>query len=114
LKFYPLQIGRQCPWQHTKEELEIITKELEKESNPFSLDKACPHIVRAFKLFCRALFGKQHPLAHPNKGLTQCTILYYVCDQTHSVRLTIVMQNLDYEFFWFPKMQYDIEDVLQA
>jgi len=60
-----LQIGPQCPWEHTKEELEII---IEKESEPFSLDKACPRIVRAFKLFCKTLFGKQHPLAHPNKG----------------------------------------------
>jgi hypothetical protein len=86
--------------------LEIITKELEKESKPFSLDKACLHIVRTFKLFCKALFGKQHPLAHPNKGLTQCTLLYYACDQTHSVKLTIAMQNvINYGIFWFPKMQ---------
>jgi hypothetical protein len=47
--------------------LEIITKELEKESKPFPLDKACSHIVRAFKKNYRALFGKQHPWAHPNK-----------------------------------------------
>ncbi len=61
------------------------------------------------------MFGKQHPLAHPNKGLTQCTPLYYACDQTHFVRLTIAMQNvINYEILWFPKMQYDIKDVLQA
>jgi len=95
--------------------LQIIIEELEKESKFFSLDKACLHIVRTFKLFCRALFGKQHPLAHLNKGLTQCTLLYYACDQTHSVRLTIAMQNvINYITFWFPEMQYNIEDVLQA
>jgi hypothetical protein len=95
--------------------LEIITEELEKESKPFSLDKACSHIVRTFKLLCKALFGKLHPLAHPNKGLTQCTLLYYACDQTHSTKLTIAMQNvINYGIVWFPKMQYNIEDVLQA
>jgi hypothetical protein len=56
-----LQTGPYCPWQHTKEELEIIIEELEKESKPLSLNKACPHIVRAFKLFYKTLFGKQHP-----------------------------------------------------
>jgi hypothetical protein len=81
-----LQNGFQCPWEHTKEGLEIIIEELEKELKPFSLDKACRHIVRAFKLFCKTLFGRQHPLAHPNKGLTQRTILHYVHEQTHSMR----------------------------
>jgi hypothetical protein len=51
--------------------LEIITKELEKELEPFSLNYACPHIVKVFKKNYRALFGRQHPLAHLNKGLTQ-------------------------------------------
>jgi len=89
LNRYHLQNGFQCPWEHTKEGLEIIIEELEKELKPFSLDKACRHIVRAFKLFCKALFGRQHPLAHPNKGLTQHTILHYVHEQTHFMRLTI-------------------------
>ncbi len=64
---------------------------LEKELKPFSLDKTCSHIVRAFKKICRTLFGKQHPLAHPNKGLTQCTILHYARDQTHFMKLTIAI-----------------------
>jgi len=115
LKRYPLQIGLQCQCQHTKKELEIITEELEKESKPLSLNKACSHIIRTFKLFCRTLFSKQNPLAHPSKGLTQCTILYYAYDQTHSMKLTIVMQNvINYGILWFPNMQYGIEDVLQA
>jgi hypothetical protein len=84
-----LQIGPQCPWEHIKEELEIITKELEKELETFSLDEACQHIVRAFKLFYKTMFGRQHPLAHPNKGLTQCTIFHYDHEQTHSMRLII-------------------------
>jgi hypothetical protein len=42
-------------------------------------------------------------------------ILYYACDQTHFVRLTIAMQDvIDYKILWFPKMEYNIEDVLQA
>jgi hypothetical protein len=94
--------------------LEIIIEELEKKSKPFSLVYACPHIVKTFKFFCRILFGKQYS-AHPNKGLTQCTLLYYACDQTHFVRLTIAMQNvINYGILWFPKMQYGIKDVLQA
>jgi hypothetical protein len=58
LKPYPLQIGPHCSWECIKGELEIIIEELEKELKPFSLDKACPHIVRAFKLFYKALFGR--------------------------------------------------------
>jgi len=61
------------------------------------------------------LFGKQHPLAHPNKGLTQRTILHYVRDQTDPMKLTIVVQDVvDYKILWFPKMQYGVEDVLQV
>jgi hypothetical protein len=42
-------------------------------------------------------------------------ILYYACDQTHFVRLTINMQDIiDYKIFWFSKMEYNIKDVLQA
>jgi hypothetical protein len=31
LKQYPLQTGLQCPWEHTKEELESIIEKLENE-----------------------------------------------------------------------------------
>jgi len=77
LKPYPLQVGPHYSWECIKGELEIIIEELEKELKPFSLDKASPHIVRVFKLFYKALFGRQHPLTHPNKGLTQHTIFHY-------------------------------------
>ncbi|KAH9556486.1 hypothetical protein CY35_07G030600 [Sphagnum magellanicum] len=43
LKQHPLPSGPQCPWVHTKELQDIIT-ELEKESEPFSLENECPHV----------------------------------------------------------------------
>jgi hypothetical protein len=31
------------------------------------------------------------------------------------MKLTIVMHDvIDYEILWYPKMQYDVEDVLQV
>lgn len=106
LKQHPLPSGPQCPWVHTKEELQDIITELEKESEPFSLENECPHIVRAFKLFCRSSFGRLHPLAHPHHGLTDHTILHYCHEQGHSVRLAIAVQDvIDYGFLWFLKMQ---------
>jgi hypothetical protein len=71
--------------------IEIIIEKLENKLDSFSLDKACPHIVRTFKLFHKILFDKQLHLAHPNKGLTQRTIFHNAHKQTHYVRLTIVM-----------------------
>jgi hypothetical protein len=63
--------------------IEIIIEKLEKKLEPFSLDKACPHIVRAFKFFNKTLFDKQHHLAHPNKGLTQHIIFHYAHKHNH-------------------------------
>jgi len=64
LKRYPLQISLQCPWLHTKEELQNILAKLQNENDPFSLEMECPHMIKALKLFCRATFGRLHPLAH--------------------------------------------------
>jgi hypothetical protein len=73
------------------------------------------HIVQAFNFFCRSTFGHLHPLVHPNKGLTHCTILHYFQEQGHSVKLTIVTQDvINYIFIWFPKLKDSLEDVVQC
>ncbi len=78
------------------------------------MDK-CLHIVQAFKLFCRSIFGHLHPLVHPNKGLTHCTLLHYSQEQGHSVKLTIVIQDImNYKFLWFPKLEDSLENVAQC
>jgi hypothetical protein len=42
-------------------------------------------------------------------------ILYYACDQTYFVTLTINMQDvINNKILWFPKMEYNIKDVFQA
>jgi hypothetical protein len=40
-----------------------------------SLQKECPHIIKALKKNCQNTFGRLHPLVHPNKGLSPHTIL---------------------------------------
>jgi hypothetical protein len=52
----------QCPWHHTKQELQDILAKLKKEIEHFSLECECPHIVRAFKMFCKPLYGRCPPL----------------------------------------------------
>jgi hypothetical protein len=79
------------------------------------LDIECLHIVRTFKLFCRFTFGRLHPLAHANKGLTLCNILHYCHEQRHFIRLTIVVQDvLDFDFLRFPKLRQCHEDIIQC
>jgi len=51
--------------------------EMDKESHPLSLNMECPHIIRTFKLFYKRTFGKLHPLAHANIGLTHHNIVHY-------------------------------------
>jgi hypothetical protein len=77
--------------------------EMDKELHPLSFNMECLHIICAFKLFCRSTFGKLHPLAHANIGLTHHNIFHYCWDQSYYVRLTITIQDiLDYRFVWFP------------
>jgi hypothetical protein len=58
---------------------------MEKESQQLVVDTKCPHIVWAFKLFCKSTLGRLHPLAHANKGLTLHNILHYYREQRHFV-----------------------------
>jgi hypothetical protein len=44
-KRHPMASSPQCPWYHTKQELHDILAKLEKETEPFSLECECPHIV---------------------------------------------------------------------
>jgi hypothetical protein len=56
-----------------------------------------------------------HPLAHPIDGLTKRNILHFACDMAHSVRRTVVVQDLvDYDFAWFPKIHQSHEDVFSS
>jgi hypothetical protein len=88
---------------------------VEKESQHLTLDTKCLHIVRTFKLFCKSTFGRLHPLAHANKGLTLCNILHYYHEQGHFVRLTIVVQDvLNFGFLWFPKLHQYHKDIAQC
>ncbi len=112
LKLFPVQVGPQCPWRHTKEELQNIMLEMDKESHPLSPNMECPHIICTFKLFCRCNFGRLHPLVRANTRFTHHNILHYCQDQSHSVKLTITIQDiLDYNFLWFPKQWQYIEEV---
>lgn len=112
LKHYPLQIGPQCPWLYTKEKLQNILVELQNESDPFSLEMECPHIIRALKLFCRVAFGRLHPLVHLTCGLTQRNILHYCRELGHSIHLIIIVQDVvDYDFAWFPKIHECTKDL---
>jgi hypothetical protein len=96
-------------------ELQIIMLEMDKELHPLSLNMECPHIIRAFKLFCKRTFGKLHPLANANIGLTHHSIVHCYWDQSHYVWLTIVVQDiLDYKFLWFPKQWQCIEEIKQC
>ncbi len=73
------------------------------------------HIVQTFKLFCKSTFGRLHPLAHANKGLTLRNILHYCREQGDSIRLTIAVQDvLDFGFLWFPKLRSCHEDITQC
>jgi hypothetical protein len=45
LKQHLVALGPQCPWYHTKQELQDILVKLEKETKPFSLECECRHIV---------------------------------------------------------------------
>lgn len=51
LKRHPLQVGFQCPWEHTPQELQNILAELENEYHPFSLQKECMHIIKGIQDF---------------------------------------------------------------
>jgi len=50
--------------------------------------------IQAFKLFFISTFGRLHPLAHTNKGLTFHNILHFNCVQKHSMKLTIIVQDV--------------------
>ncbi len=80
VKTFALDSSTQCPWEHTKAELQNIIIEVEKESQELTLDTECPHIVKSFIFFCRYTFGRLHPLVHANKGLTLRNILHYYCE----------------------------------
>ncbi len=108
--------GPRYLWEPIEKELQTIMLEMDKESHPLSLNIECPHIIYAFKLFCRSTFGRLHPLAHANTGLTHRNILHYYRDQSHSIRLTIAVQDiLDYKLIlWFPKQWQGIEEIKQC
>jgi hypothetical protein len=98
-----------------KEELQNILEKLQNESNFFSLERECPHIIKAPKMFCSTTFGRLHPLAHPTCGLTQQNILHYYHELGHSIRLTIAIHDvIDYSFMWFPKIHACTEDLQEC
>jgi hypothetical protein len=98
-----------------KEELKTIVLKMDKELHPLSLNMECLHIICVFKLFCRSTFGRLHPLTHVNMGLIHYNILHYYWNQSHSIRLTIVIEDiLDYNFLWFPKESQCIEEIKQC
>ncbi len=76
VKTFPLDSSIQCPWEHTKAELQNIITKVEKESQGLTLHTKCSHIVKPFIFFCRSTFGRLHPLVHANKELTLHNILH--------------------------------------
>jgi hypothetical protein len=97
-----------------KEELQNILVELQSESNPFSFELECPHIMRALKLFCGITFGRLHLVAHLTRGLTQQNILHYYCELGHFVHLTIAVKDVDYDYTCFRKIHECIEDMQEC
>lgn len=95
-KKWPLRNFRDGPWDHTKKEwLEMSTVLLENTKNQsLSLERECPHILRAFLYLVRILEGYSRPLSHPTRGLDLQYILQLTHETHHSVTLTRVAQSL--------------------
>lgn len=97
LKEWPLHAFPSAPWAHTQEEWVEIEKTLLENvsTQPLSLEVECPHIVRAFSILFRTLYGHTRPLSHPDAGLTLQCILDFAVDREKSVALTNIVQNLE-------------------
>ena len=64
------------------------------KTEPLSLERECPHILRAFLYLVRTQEGFRRPLSHPTEGLHGEYILELGQDTLKSVALTSIAQNI--------------------
>jgi hypothetical protein len=64
------------------------------KSDNLSLERECPHILRAFLQLVRNMEGFRHPLSHPIKGLHGENILGLARDKIQLGSLTTISQNI--------------------
>jgi hypothetical protein len=95
-KKWPLKNFRAGPWDHSEQEwVEISVVLLENtKSDNLSLERECPHILRAFLQLVRNMEGFRRPLSHPIKGLHVENILGLARDKIQSGSLTTISQNI--------------------
>jgi len=96
MKSCPSKDFKLAPWEHTEDELQsmILSFDTKDSMSRFSLERECPHILWALKLFVRQTHGCNLLLAHPIEGPTSASILAYAKSTSESVRLTIVVEDL--------------------
>jgi len=70
MKSCPPKDFKPAPWEHTEDKLQhlISSFDLEDSMSTYSLERECPHIIRALKLFVRQTHGCNLPMAHPIEG----------------------------------------------
>lgn len=95
-KKWPIKNFRAGPWEHSEQEwLEMSAVLLQNtKEEPLSLERECPHILRAFFCLFRNMDGFRRPLSHPTLGLHEEYIMGLARDNIQSVALTTIAQNL--------------------
>ena len=63
-------------------------------NEPLSLERECPHILRAFLSLVRSLEGSNRPLSHSTRGLHGEYIMELARDAHHSATLRRIAKNL--------------------
>lgn len=96
LRKWPLKNFRAGPWDHTQTEwLDMSAVLLENTRNePPSLERECPHILRALLSLVRSLEVSSRPLSHPTRGLHGENLMELARDPHHSAALRSIAKNL--------------------
>ena len=104
---WPLHNFQPSPWDHTEEEWARVSSTLLQNISldARTLDKECPHIVRAIMILMRTLEGRNRPLAHPMTGLSRYLLIELARSPDRSAYLTQIARDLPTVGVWyFPNM----------
>lgn len=104
----------QSPWQHTKDEWHDIMSHLYivDAQESLTLEYKCPHIILAFKMLYKVMFGRSKVLCHPFVGLKRKNLLSIASDDDLSKQLTRCVQDIvRCGWLWFPNFEASTEPV---